>query len=633
MDLARAYVQIIPTTKGMNKNLTNELNGELSTAGTQGGLSWGNALTKVVGATMGTVTALVGTATTAVSALTKQSVESYANYEQLAGGVETMFEDLSWDVEQYANRAFMTAGLSANDYMETVMGFSAALTSSLTASEGNIGRAADLADQIIVDMSDNANKMGSSMESIQNAYSGFAKQNYTMLDNLKLGYGGTKQEMERLLKDAEKLSGIKYDISSFADIAEAIHVVQEEMGIAGTTALEASTTISGSLASVGSAWQNVLLEMSKDGGEFDRAIDDLITTIVGTGNGDGALAQIIPRIETTLLGVGELVTKLAPVIAERVPPMIEKVAPSLIKAVQTLISSLAKQLPSLLQAIIKIMPDLMNLVINTLIELTPLLLDCALQLVEALTEGLEEALPILVPPTMEMLLKVTDTLINNLDLILNCAFRIIGALVDGLVKSTPMLLDQGAKLVVDIAKAIEDTLWTIVIQGTYLVDRLIKGFEDKTPELLAVAKSLPEKIKNEFFKESYKIQEQGTNFAVDILTGMSNGITKMLGDGNWVSNIINKIINALKNSFKATWESVDWFSGVQLPTVPVNLSTAVQTTAASTTNYIPNGAPSNVTVDVKVTQDPTKQYKATVSKSYTTSKASGIPSGVLSKIN
>lgn len=634
MELAKAYVQIIPTTDGIKDNITKELGGELESAGSNGGISWGGAFSKFATAALTAVTASITAAGAAVVGVTKQAVASYADYEQLVGGVETLFgEEQAGAVLENARKAFETAGLSANAYMETVTGFSASLMQSLG---GDTEKAVGYADRALRDMSDNANKMGTSMESIQNAYQGFAKQNYTMLDNLKLGYGGTKEEMKRLIADASEMTeamdalGITVDKNddSFGNIVDAISVVQYQLGITGTTAKEANTTISGSLNSMQAAWQNVLTSMAADNGTFEQSINDFVKTIVGENEGEGVIAQIVPRIETTLIGVANLVTQLAPIIAERVPPMIEKVLPSLLTAVQSLINAVAKNLPTLIRAIIKIMPDLMAMVINTLIELTPLLIDCALELVEALTDGLEEALPILVPPTIEMLLKVTDTIVNNLDLILNCAFRIIGALVDGLVQSTPMLLDQGAKLIVDVAKSIEDTLWTIVIQGTYLVDRLIKGFEDKTPDLLAVAKSLPEKIKNEFLKESYKIQAQGTNFAVDVLTGMESGITKMLGEGNWVSNVINKIINALKNSFKATWANVDWFSDVQLPTMPT-LSVNQTVTAASTTNYVPNGAPSNVSVDVKVTQDKTKQYKATVSASYKNSKASGIPSNLL----
>lgn len=634
MELAKAYVQIIPTTDGIKDNITKELGGELESAGSNGGISWGGAFSKFATAALTAVTASITAAGAAVVGVTKQAVASYADYEQLVGGVETLFgEEQAGAVLENARKAFESAGLSANAYMETVTGFSASLMQSLG---GDTEKAVGYADRALRDMSDNANKMGTSMESIQNAYQGFAKQNYTMLDNLKLGYGGTKEEMKRLIADASEMTeamdalGITVDKNddSFGNIVDAISVVQYNLGITGTTAKEANTTISGSLNSMQAAWQNVLTSMAADNGTFEQSINDFVKTIVGENEGEGVVAQIIPRIETTLIGVADLVTKLAPIIAERVPPMIEKVLPSLLTAVQSLINAVAKNLPTLIRAIIKIMPDLMAMVVNTLIELTPLLIDCALELVEALTDGLEEALPILVPPTIEMLLKVTDTIVNNLDLILNCAFRIIGALVDGLIASTPTLLDQGVQLVLDLAKSINDTMHTILERGKDLVARLIDGITEKIPELKEVAKGIPGKIAQEFINEKSKVFNVGYNLGQWVGDGMDGAINSLLGEGNWVSNMVNKIINAIKNSFKNAWGSIDWFSDVQMPTMPT-VSVNQTVTAASTTSYVPNGAPSNVSVDVKVTQDKTKQYKATVSASYKNSKASGIPSNLL----
>jgi hypothetical protein len=213
----------------------------------------------------------------AVTGVVKSAVSAFGEYEQLVGGVDTLFKDASSTVQANADAAFMTAGLSANEYMETVTSFSASLLQSLG---GDTQKAAQVADQAIIDMSDNANKMGTSMESIQNAYQGFAKQNYTMLDNLKLGYGGTKSEMERLLADASKIAGVKFDISSYSDVIEAIHVIQQEMGITGTTSLEASETISGSLASVKAAWQNTLVAISQgDGWDMGVYIENMVDVV------------------------------------------------------------------------------------------------------------------------------------------------------------------------------------------------------------------------------------------------------------------------------------------------------------------------------------------------------------------
>ena len=233
---------------------------------------------KTAATALGTAAAAATAALAAAAIkLGKEVISAYADYEQLVGGVETLFKDSSGKVMEYANDAYKTAGLSANEYMKTVTGFSASLISSLG---GDTEKAAKYADMAITDMSDNANKMGSDMASIQDAYSGFAKQNYTMLDNLKLGYGGTKEEMQRLLEDAEKLSGVKYDISSYSDIVDAIHVVQTEMGITGTTAKEAEATISGSIGMLKSSFQNLITGL----GDADADIDKLCDNVVNSFN-------------------------------------------------------------------------------------------------------------------------------------------------------------------------------------------------------------------------------------------------------------------------------------------------------------------------------------------------------------
>lgn len=286
--------------------------------------------------------AAVSAGVAGVTALTKMGVEGYAQYEQLVGGVETLFKDSQSTVMKYAENAYKTSGMSANQYMETVTSFSASLIQSL---DGDTAKAAEVGNMAITDMSDNANKMGTSIEMIQNAYNGFAKGNFTMLDNLKLGYGGTKTEMERLLKDAEKISGIKYDISSFADVTEAIHVMQEEMGIAGTTAREASSTIEGSLSMMKGAWENLVVGIADENANMDVLINDFVESTAT------AAQNLLPRIEQTLQGIGQLITALAPVIAEALPVLVESVLPTIITAGISLITALAGALVTALPAV------------------------------------------------------------------------------------------------------------------------------------------------------------------------------------------------------------------------------------------------------------------------------------------
>lgn len=320
-ELAKAYVQIIPSAKGMQGQLENLMGGDADAAGIVAGKKFSDKFSAAMktGLKVGGVAAAAG-----VAAITKSAVTSYADYEQLVGGVETLFSNLDGTVSAApkvlanAEKAYKNAGLSANRYMETVTSFSAALVASL---EGDYDRAAEISDMAITDMADNANKMGSSMESLQNAYQGFAKQNYTMLDNLKLGYGGTKTEMERLLKDAQEISGIEYNIDSLSDVIEAIRVVQDEMGITGTTAAEAAGTISGSFAMTKGAWDNLLTGLASGNADVNQLMDDLISS-AGTF-ADNAVPVIGQALESIGDAAPDLAGKLLEVIADNAPEIIE----------------------------------------------------------------------------------------------------------------------------------------------------------------------------------------------------------------------------------------------------------------------------------------------------------------------
>ena len=398
--------------------------------------------------------ASLAAATAGVAKLTQESMAQYANYEQLVGGVETLFKESADTVMGYAENAYKAAGLSANEYMETVTSFSASLLQSLG---GDTAAAAEKANVAITDMSDNANKMGTAMESIQNAYQGFAKQNYTMLDNLKLGYGGTKEEMERLLEDAEKISGIKYDISSFGDIVDAIHVVQTELGITGTTAKEAASTIQGSVNAMKSAWTNLLTGIADENADVDTLINNLVeSTSIAAEN-------IMPRIEKILSGVGELVAKLAPTIAEKIPVLIADVLPSLLQAGGELIAGISKGIG----------------------EALPELLKCALDTILTFAEGLSESLPKMIPAVIEIITEVVATLIENVDKLAVSALEIIIALAEGLVNSIPTLIQAVPKLISAIVSAFTERMSNIVNIGK----NIVKGVWDGIVGMAAWLKS------------------------------------------------------------------------------------------------------------------------------------------------
>ena len=308
----------------------------------------GANLASVVGKGLATVAKVgavaLAAASTAIVAVGKASLDAYAEYEQLVGGVGILFEESAGLVQTYASQAFRTAGMSANDYMAMVTGFSASLLQSLG---GDTEKAANVADMAIRDMSDNANKMGTDIGLIQNAYQGFAKQNFTMLDNLKLGYGGTKTEMERLLADANRINrehGItsNYTIDNLADIYEAINVVQRDMGIFGATEAEAANTITGSVNAAKAAWENLIVGFADGNQDLDVLIDNFVGSVTT------AAEQIVPKLGDILGGISEAMAEIMPIIAEELPGLLEKLLPGVIKGAGALITGLIEALPELL---------------------------------------------------------------------------------------------------------------------------------------------------------------------------------------------------------------------------------------------------------------------------------------------
>lgn len=296
---------------------------------------------KIVGMAIG---ASITASASMVGKVAHDAFEAYGSYEQLAGGVETLFKDASDEVIKNAQNAFKTAQMSANEYMETVTSFSASLLQSL---DGDTKKAAQYADSAVIDMADNANKMGTSMEAIQNAYAGFAKGNFTMLDNLKLGYGGTKTEMERLLKDAEKISGVKYDVSNFGDITQAIHVVQKEMGIMGTSAKEGSKTVQGSIATMKGAWGNFLTALGDPNGDIDKAMNDLFDSF------QAVLDNAIPLLMRIFNKIVEALPKVIDMIVKALPDLIRLLLPALIRAAVQIGVQLILHLPEIVMAIVE----------------------------------------------------------------------------------------------------------------------------------------------------------------------------------------------------------------------------------------------------------------------------------------
>ena len=402
--IAKAYVQIIPSAEGIKGKLSSILSSEAQSAGTSAGKSAGKSIgsglvggvksaASAVGSAFVTVAkagaAGLAAGTAGIAAFSKSALDAYADYEQLVGGVETLFGESAGAVMKYADQAFQSAGLSANDYMETVTSFSASLLQSLS---GDTAEATEMANMAVTDMSDNANKMGTNMQDIQNAYQGFAKQNYTMLDNLKLGYGGTQAEMKRLIEDAEKLDSsftatrdANGDLAmSFSEIVEAIHIVQTEMGITGTTSLEASTTIQGSVSSMKAAWENLLVGVADDSQSFEGLMENFVTSTAT------AASNILPTIETILTGTGELVSGIAPIIAEAIPVLVETVLPEMVSAGVELVTALAGAIISSGPALIQAAMDSLRMILSQGLGLSEETTDGIMGVLQSLLAGCQE---------------------------------------------------------------------------------------------------------------------------------------------------------------------------------------------------------------------------------------------------
>lgn len=566
-------------------------------------------LGSIAKAGMAAVTGAITAATGAMAALGTQALVAYADYEQLTGGVATLFGAQDMSLEEYAQsvgktvdavkaeydnliaaqdsvmqnaaEAFRTAGLSQNEYMETVTSFSAALIASLY---GDTAKAAQVADRAIVDMADNANKMGSSMESIQNAYQGFAKQNYTMLDNLKLGYGGTKSEMARLLADAEKLSGIHYNLDSYADIVEAIHVIQTEMYISGisaeeaaelvasgalteeeafarmgTTAKEAATTIQGSVGATKAAFANLLVGIADDEQDFEKLVDDLVSSSTT------AAGNILPRVETIIGGIGKMISSLSGIAADMLVDLTAYV-PDLIEAGVSLIGAVADGLtqnaPAISQAVLdaglmlvngimSATPDLIALtgeLISTLIggltEHLPALADAAMKTGLSILSGITAHLPDIIETAKDIIKQIAEIMVQNIPLVADAAVQITGALLEAMLDPSVLtaLLDAALQIILTLAQVILDNIPQVIELLSTLITNVIDFIIEAVPMLLdaavqlfmAIVDALPEIIEA-LTKELPKILEA----VVGIIPQLAQAITKAL------PQIINAVTQAL----------------------------------------------------------------------------------------
>lgn len=467
IELAKAYVQIVPSAEGIQGKITEALGGEPAAAGDAAGQSLGAQL-------VGTLKKVIAAA--GIGKIISESINLGGALQQSLGGVETLFKDSADTVKAYAAQAYKTVGLSANDYMEQTTSFAASLLSSVSQ---DTQAAADLANMAMVDMADNSNKMGTSMQDIQNAYQGFAKQNYTMLDNLKLGYGGTQAEMQRLLKDAEKISGVKYDLGNLADMYSAIHIIQQEMDITGTTAREAATTLTGSFAAMKAAAENVMGNWSTgaDLTEPLQALADTAQTFL--------VDNLLPMIGNVLAGIPEIVYSLVPELLQTGTELLSSLAQGFTEGIPEFFST---ALPQLLAFTDQLRDNAASFV------------DAGLNLITQLLNGLIAGLPDLIAYVPDIIINICGIINDNMPKILGEGVAIIVQLVAGLVQTVPSLLANWKKILQAVLSVISAINWlnigknilTGVANGVKSMGTsMLNAFKGGFSSALAWIKSLP----------------------------------------------------------------------------------------------------------------------------------------------
>ena len=572
-----------------------------------------SGLKKLASISFKAIGASLGAAAAGVAKLTKSAVESYGNYEQLKGGVETLFGTGGLSLKQYAaqegksvadvrgeyntltaaqnavfknaNNAYKTAGLSANEYMETATGFAASLVSSLG---GDTTKAAAYADKAVIDMADNANKMGSDISSIQDAYRGFAKGNFTMLDNLNLGFSGDKEGMEGLLKKAQEISGQKYDISSYADIVDAIHVVQDEMGILGTTKNEAEGTIQGSMNMMKASWQNMLTALVTGEDQYDQCVDNLVSSVKAfAGN-------IIPAIKKALNGIGSLITDLAPVIIKELPGLIQNVLPGLITAATSIVSSLGTALPGIVQALVDLVPTLLTMLdtlVGVIIDNLPLFLSALYQIMIAVANGIAERIPMLVQKITELCGRLLQVFAEKYGDMRNAGMNLLKGLWNGISDTVGWVIERvkgvGTRILESIRGIFREGSPSKETEqsGIYLMQGLGNGVTETASYAVKATKNAAKDVLNAAsglsanaqigatftgvtgsmseleggtydIMRNYAAQDSVNKFTTAQVNINMGGVTNQIASGNDVDDLITQFVDGVQEALSTASQGV-----------------------------------------------------------------------------
>jgi phage protein len=537
-EIAKAYVQIIPSADGIKGRLTEELGGEAESAGNSAGLN-------IAGAIKGAIAAA------GIGALIKSTLSEGSALQQSIGGIETLYKESSDTMIKYANEAYKTAGMSANDYMQTSTSFAAAL---LKGVGGDTAKAAEAANMAIVDMSDNANKMGSSMDSIQMAYQGFAKGNYNMLDNLKLGYGGTKTEMERLLADAQKLTGVKYDLNNLSDVYSAIHVIQDELGVTGTTAREGATTFEGSMSAMKAAAQNLMgsIALGEDIGPKLQALTESVFTFV-FDNLIPMLGNILSVVPGLVVGIAEGIVAGIPKILSVITNLVAEIANTLINYdwqgsamsfVTSLNSGISTNLPQLLQSGVEIITNL----VRGLVSALPNIISGAGIIINGLITAIATALPMLLQAGADLILGVLSGLEGGRENITLSMIDVIGDIINTIMTALPDLITAGiqimtnfitgmmsingeavgniAKIISSLIKKIAEGIPGFLEKGMEILTALIDGIGKALPQIIDTAIQVMQQMVGALITELPTLITTG----IEIITSLINGISQNLPD-------------------------------------------------------------------------------------------------------
>lgn len=519
-ELGKAYVQIVPSARGISGAISNELGGDAENAGKSLGSKLIGSLKKAV------VAAGAGK-------LIVDSIKEGARYEQALGGIETLFKGSADTMKAYAINAYKTAGISANDYMEQATSFAASLLQSV---DGNHAKAAEAANQAVIDMSDNANKMGSNIQDIQNAYQGFAKQNYTMLDNLKLGYGGTKTEMERLLKDAEEISGIHYDIDNLADVYEAIHVIQGELDITGTTAKEAATTLSGSFASMKAAASNFMAQLAM-GEDISGAMSGLIESTVTFAS------NLIPAIGRIFAG-----------LPKAIGTAIQAVHPALILGLAKAIVAVKNKAPQMISNALNGLLDFSA----TLRKNAGQLVNSGLALIKVLADSIIKNIPVFIQTVPTILSNFAGIINDNAPKIMSTGWSILKSLAVGIVKAVPVLIQELPK----ILKAMWDVFMAFqwINLGKTIITGIKNGITAMGEALKGAGKKITDGLANTFKTAWTGIKNVATsawNAIRSFLSGNWNSI-KSMASSAWaaIKGAITNPISSAKSLLSSAWNGI-----------------------------------------------------------------------------